>query len=70
MKLDLKPALPRDENHVVEKKPPENKKIFVGGLPKDLPIEEFTDYFGTYGEIVDIAIITDKRTREPRGKRA
>ena len=42
-------------------------KIFVGGLPKDLTIEEFRGYFCKYGEIDDIAVISDKKTREPRG---
>lgn len=53
----------------MEKKPVENKKIFIGGLPKDLEIEEFTEYFEKYGEIADIAIINDKKTKEPRGNR-
>jgi RNA recognition motif-containing protein len=63
----LKPALPRDLNQKVEKKAPENKKIFIGGLPKDLTLEEFREYFEKYGEISDIAIISDKKTKEPRG---
>lgn len=44
-----------------------NNKVFIGGIPKELTIEEFTDYFNQYGEIHDIAIICDKKTREPRG---
>jgi RNA recognition motif-containing protein len=59
--------LPRELNQKVERKPQENKKIFIGGLPKDLPLEEFKEYFEKYGEIVDIAIICDKKTKEPRG---
>lgn len=42
-------------------------KVFVGGLPKELMLEEFQEYFEKYGEIEDIAIINDKKTREPRG---
>lgn len=54
-------------NSKVEKKPPENKKIFIGGLPKELTLEEFKAYFEKFGEILDIAIICDKKTKEPRG---
>jgi len=30
-------------------------------------MDEFKGYFEKYGEIVDIAIICDKKTKEPRG---
>lgn len=70
--LDLKAANPREQNAPPpppkERKTSENRKIFIGGLPKDLSMNEFRGYFEQYGEIVDIAIITDKKTREPRGK--
>jgi RNA recognition motif-containing protein len=67
--LDLKAANPREQN--IPPPPPKEKKtrkIFIGGLPKDLSTNEFRAYFQQYGEIIDIAIITDKKTREPRGK--
>ena len=63
----MKPALPRELNQKVEKKPQENRKIFIGGLPKDLTLEELEGYFRKYGEIIDIAIICDKKSKEPRG---
>lgn len=66
--MDLKQAMPREQNQKPEKKVQENKKIFIGGLPKELKLEEFRDYFEKYGEIVDIVIISDKRTKEPRGR--
>lgn len=71
-KLDLKAANPREQNlppaPPKDKKTQENRKIFIGGLPKDLSMNEFRSYFERYGEIVDIAIISDKKTREPRGR--
>lgn len=71
-KLDLKAANPREQNlpppPAKDKKTQENRKIFIGGLPKDLSMNEFRSYFERYGEIVDIAIISDKKTREPRGR--
>lgn len=51
----------------MEKKKPENKKVFIGGLPKGLSEEEFKAYFEKYGELLDYAIICDKKTKEPRG---
>ena len=66
--IELKRALPRDQNpKELLKKSQESRKLFVGGLPKNLQLEEFTDYFEKYGEIEDIAIIGDKLTKEPRG---
>lgn len=55
-------------NTKIDKKPQENKKIFIGGLPKDLTMEEYRSYFEKYGELADIAIICDKKTKEPRGR--
>jgi RNA-binding protein Musashi len=54
----------------VEKKRPENKKVFIGGLPKGLSEEEFRAYFEKYGELSDYAIICDKKSKEPRGQLA
>lgn len=65
--IELRRALPREENPRSEKKKVENRKIFVGGLPKELQLEEFRKYFARYGDIVDVAIIEDKVTGEPRG---
>jgi RNA recognition motif-containing protein len=36
-------------------------KIFVGGLPKDLTMNEFRDSFTMFGEVVDCILIPDKR---------
>ena len=46
---------------------PQYRKIFVGGLPHNLSDDEFRQYFSSYGDIEDCAILKDKRTGKPRG---
>jgi len=41
--------------------------VFVGGLPHNLQISTFKDYFGRFGYIEDAVILADKRTSRPRG---
>lgn len=38
------------------------RKVFVGGLPHNLELSEFRDYFIKFGTIDDIVILQDKRT--------
>ncbi|XAR55239.1 hypothetical protein NMG60_11035258 [Bertholletia excelsa] len=42
-------------------------KIFIGGLAKDATLDQFTKYFGKYGEITDSVIMKDRQTGRPRG---
>lgn len=42
-------------------------KIFVGGLPRDVSLNEFKKHFEKYGEIIDSVIMKDKQTLQPRG---
>ncbi|CAL5342265.1 unnamed protein product [Camellia sinensis] len=42
-------------------------KIFIGGLAKDTTLDQFTKYFGKYGEITDSVIMKDRHTGRPRG---
>ncbi|KAH7860532.1 hypothetical protein Vadar_014627 [Vaccinium darrowii] len=42
-------------------------KIFIGGLAKDATLDQFTKYFGKYGEITDLVIMKDRDTGRPRG---
>ncbi|XP_042503104.1 RNA-binding protein 1-like [Macadamia integrifolia] len=42
-------------------------KIFIGGLAKETTSEQFTTYFGKYGEITDSVVMKDRRTGHPRG---
>ncbi|GMH07139.1 hypothetical protein Nepgr_008979 [Nepenthes gracilis] len=42
-------------------------KIFIGGLAKETTLDQFTKYFGKYGEIIDSVIMKDRHTGRPRG---
>lgn len=42
-------------------------KIFIGGLSKEATLDQFTKYFGKYGEITDSVIMKDRQTGRPRG---
>ncbi|KVI02732.1 hypothetical protein Ccrd_018978 [Cynara cardunculus var. scolymus] len=42
-------------------------KIFVGGLPADLTVDEFRDYFQKFGSMEDVVVMCDKETSRPRG---
>ncbi len=41
--------------------------MFVGGLPHNLELSQFRQYFVQFGPIDDIVILLDKRTHRPRG---
>ncbi|KAK2391851.1 RNA-binding (RRM/RBD/RNP motifs) family protein [Trifolium repens] len=43
------------------------KKIFVGGLPANMSVEEFKRYFEKFGTITDVVVMQDSLTRRPRG---
>ncbi|KAL6226301.1 hypothetical protein ACLB2K_000264 [Fragaria x ananassa] len=43
------------------------RKIFVGGLPRDLTEDEFKDYFAEFGAIEDGVIIHFKDSNTPKG---
>lgn len=42
-------------------------KLFVGGLSWQTTEEGLRYYFDKYGELSDVALMTDKRTGQPRG---
>lgn len=42
-------------------------KIFVGGLSWQTTEDGLKYYFEKYGELIDVALMTDKRTGQPRG---
>lgn len=42
-------------------------KIFVGGLSWQTSEEGLRYYFEKFGELTDVAIMSDKRTGQPRG---
>ncbi|XP_039116901.1 heterogeneous nuclear ribonucleoprotein 1-like [Dioscorea cayenensis subsp. rotundata] len=42
-------------------------KIFVGGLPSDLSVDDFRSYFEQFGVIIDAVIVCESETGRPRG---
>ncbi|THD20302.1 Heterogeneous nuclear ribonucleoprotein A2 [Fasciola gigantica] len=63
--VDSKRAMPREETspevHAAV------KKIFVGGLKKDVTNEDLAEYFGKYGNVTDATIVVAKDTNTSRG---
>ncbi|CAA7393784.1 unnamed protein product [Spirodela intermedia] len=45
----------------------EQGKLFVGGIPWDATEEALGDYFGKYGQVVEVIIMKDRVTGNPRG---
>lgn len=45
----------------------EQGKLFVGGIPWDATEEALRDYFGKYGQVVEVIIMKDRVTGNPRG---
>jgi len=43
------------------------KKLYVGNLERTVTQEELEAMFGEHGEILEVAIITDRATGESRG---
>lgn len=43
------------------------KKVFVGGVPPEMTEETLQQYFVDFGEIEEVALVTDKETRRRRG---
>ena len=43
------------------------KKVFVGGIKDGVDEASMRDYFGKYGEVENVNIITDKETGRKRG---
>ncbi|KAJ3050965.1 hypothetical protein HK097_008058, partial [Rhizophlyctis rosea] len=58
--IDPKRAIPREEQDRTE-------KIFVGGVPPDVTEDDFRNYFGRFGKVVDATLMTDRETGRPRG---
>lgn len=43
------------------------KKLFVGNLPYSTTEQELVDLFSQYGELVSVAVITDRMTGRAKG---
>lgn len=63
--VDSKRAMPREETspevHAAV------KKIFVGGLKKDVTNDDLAEYFGKFGTVTDASIVIAKDTNTSRG---
>eukprot|EP00262_Sarcandra_glabra_P011120 TRINITY_DN2683_c0_g1_i2.p1 TRINITY_DN2683_c0_g1~~TRINITY_DN2683_c0_g1_i2.p1 ORF type:complete len:353 (-),score=72.23 TRINITY_DN2683_c0_g1_i2:222-1280(-) len=62
--VEIKRTIPKGS---VESKDFKTKKIFVGGIPTTVTEDEFKNFFGKYGKVVDHQIIRDHSTNRSRG---
>lgn len=49
------------------KKVDKRRILFVGGLPASMPKEAILSYFGKIGEVLNVKIMKDKKTKLPKG---
>ncbi|CAI7999593.1 RNA-binding protein Musashi homolog Rbp6 [Geodia barretti] len=61
--IDVKKAIPHAQHQAMKNR---TKKIFVGGVPTDMEQITIESYFKEYGEIVEVAIVTDKSADKRR----
>ena len=67
-KTDCKHAVPKDAAQTAEATASfRTRKLFVGGLPPEVTLEEFREYFQQFGELEDSVVMLDRQTRKPRG---
>ncbi|XP_058781140.1 RNA-binding protein 1-like [Vicia villosa] len=82
-KVEVRKAIPRSEqlqqnqlqnrggsgygNYECNSDQIKTKKIFVGGLPANISVEEFKRYFEGFGTITDVVVMQDSVTHRPRG---
>ncbi|ODQ77071.1 hypothetical protein BABINDRAFT_163804 [Babjeviella inositovora NRRL Y-12698] len=58
--IDPKRAIPREEQD-------KTGKIFIGGIGPDVNEQDFSEFFGTFGNIIDAQLMIDKATGRTRG---
>lgn len=64
--VDCKPALDKDNARAKEESEMK-RKIFVGGLPQNLPDWELKEYFSKYGAVQKAYVVKDCKTGKTRG---
>lgn len=60
-----------DPKRAIPKRPPPGqnqfKKVFIGGLPPDVNVQEVKEYFEAYGKVTDCLLMHDRNTKRLRG---
>lgn len=64
--VEPKRAVPREDSGKPEAQVTVNK-LYVSGIKEDLGEEDLREYFGPYGNIVSVNVVTDKNTGKKRG---
>jgi hypothetical protein len=66
-KIDPKIAQPPERQKPLPSSAQKVKKIFVGGVPPDLPESDIWEYFVQFGEVEEVALVTEKDSNKRRG---
>uniref|UniRef100_A0A5K3FAA6 Heterogeneous nuclear ribonucleoproteins A2/B1 n=1 Tax=Mesocestoides corti TaxID=53468 RepID=A0A5K3FAA6_MESCO len=64
--VEAKRAMPREDSSCAEAHMTV-KKLFVGGLKRDVTTEDLREYFSKYGNITECEVVTAKETNISRG---
>ncbi|KAK1443540.1 RNA-binding protein musashi rbp6 like protein [Babesia gibsoni] len=65
--VDVKQAIKKERARELVPTREEVNRIFVGGISESISEDEFKEYFGKYGTVVNYNFIVDKNTNKPRG---
>mmetsp|Transcript_5958 Transcript_5958/g.8969 ORF Transcript_5958/g.8969 Transcript_5958/m.8969 type:complete len:410 (-) Transcript_5958:107-1336(-) len=67
--VDVKRAVKKSEAPGPSRnlRPMESNKVFVGGLAPSVSVNEFRQYFETFGQVVDAVVMFDRQTQRSRG---
>lgn len=65
--IDAKKAVPPEQYKEQQLKNLKTCKIFCGGVPTDMEKDKIDEYFKQFGEIREVALVTDKATQKRRG---